>query len=267
MNHSDPIAPKRHSILQRTAGQVLGLIEAVTDGFRLGLLKPETMFLRGQRTYGAQAFFQSEAHNRSGLHGWELRAVETHFSQCRRWLVAAAGCGREVLALRKRDCEADGFECHPVFVELANRLLVKDGFPASVRLAPPDECVRDGGKYDALLVGMGAYVHIQTRDKRIAFLRQMRALARDGTPLLLSFFLRVPDARRFAVTAWIGNLFRRLLARPRLEAGDTFKKTFFRLFTPEEITEELTSAGFELVAFDLKEFPYAVAKVRGNHGS
>lgn len=252
--------------MQRTAGQVLGLIGGVADGVRLGLLKPETMFLRGQSTYGAQAFFQSEEHNRSGLHGWELRALEAHFSPCRRWLVAAAGCGREVLALRKLGYEADGFECHPDFVELANRLLVKDGFSASVRLAPPDECVRDGGKYDALIVGMGAYVHIQTRAKRISFLRQMRALAHDGTPLLLSFFLRVP-ARRFAMTAWIGNLFRRLLSRPRLEAGDTFKKTFFRLFTPEEITEELTSAGFELVAFDLNEFPYAVAKVSGNLGS
>ena len=262
MNHPASIAPKPLGGLYRTGRQLLALIQAVADGFRLGLLKPETIFRLGQRAYETQTGYQSEALNRAGLHDWELRAVQTHFSHCRRWLIAAAGGGREVLALHQRGCEADGFECHSDFVDVANRLLAAEGFPASVRLAPPDECVSSGDKYDALVIGMGAYVHIQTRAKRISFLRQMRARAPAGTPLLLSFYLRPLDARRFAVTARVGNLFRRVLSRPLLETGDSFTKYFVHFFTPEEIEDELASAGFELAAFDLEEFPHAVAKVR-----
>ena len=267
MNRSDHCFPKQPSVWQRTGKQILAVRQAVAAGLRLGLMKPETIYHLGQRYYEACPIYQSEAYNRTGLHAWELRAVQTHFSKCSRCLVAAAGGGREVIALRKQGYEADGFECHPSFVELANRLLAADGFATCVRLAPPDECKTSSGNYDALIVGLGAYMHIQTREKRIAFLRQLRALAPAGAPLLLSFWLRPPGARRYNVTVMVGNLFRCLLSRPRLEAGDNFTTYFVHHFTPEEIAGELTNAGYDLVAFNLDEHPHAIAMVRRNPDS
>jgi hypothetical protein len=98
---------------------------------------------------------------------------------------------------------------------------------------------------------------IQGRHKRIALLRKMRAQVGTGTPLLISFFFRSPDARQFFVTEMIGNTLRRLLGREMIELGDALEPEYVHYFTQGEIAGELKDGGFVLEYY--REEPYGHA--------
>ena len=164
------------------------------------------------------------------------------------------------MALKKLGYEVDGFECNSKLVDLANTLLNEEKLPGQVELAPMDRCPDIEGKYDGLIVGWGAYGHIQDSDQRVAFLRQLRDLASAGSPLLLSFFVRKDKGpRRFLVTALVGNLIRIITLRKRLDMGDMVPSSFVHYFTEEEIASELERADYQSVFFDTWQYGHAVA--------
>ncbi len=229
-------------------------------GFWLGVFDKESIQMITRHYYDNQEKYLDEDYNRSGLFEWEKRAINDQFGECRRLLVAGAGGGREVLALKKLGYEVDGFECNSKLVDLANALLNEEKLPGQVELAPMDRCPDIEGKYDGLIVGWGAYGHIQDSDQRVAFLRQLRDLASAGSPLLLSFFVRKDKGpRRFLVTALVGNLIRSITLRKRLEMGDTVTSSFVHFFTEEEIDSELERADYQSVFFDTWQYGHAVA--------
>lgn len=237
--------------------------EAVWMGARLGGLTREGIHRLDERYYGGDGpriDYAGEAHNTRGLFAWEAPAVERFFADRRKLLVMAAGGGREVLALRRMGFEADGYECHPGLAAAATELLARHGHPGPVGVVPRDEAPRTEARYDGVIVGWSAYMLIQGRARRIAFLRGVRDLVGPGAPILLSFFYRDGSAHRHA---WIGrtaNALRRLLGREAVEEGDILDPNFIHLFTEVEIRDELREGGFDCVFYSTEGTGHAVGR-------
>jgi hypothetical protein len=232
------------------------LLRAVFSGIWLGLLRRETLLKINGDYYSSSKRYGDPNYNRSGLLPWESAMIAEYFQNCKRLLLVGAGGGREVLALRQLGYEVHGFECNSDLVRVANALLRGEA-TARVQFAPPDTCPTFQATYDGLIVGWGAYMLIQGRDHRTALLRKMRAHVGVGSPLLVSFFFRSPEARRFFVTTTVGNALRRLLRRGNIELGDALEPEYVHYFTQEEIAEELREGGFALEYY--REDPYGHA--------
>ena len=91
-------------------------------------------------------------------------------------------------------------------------------------------------------------MHVMGRRRRVAFLKGLRAHVKDGGPILVSFFTRPPNARRFRVVTMIGNRLRWALGRERLELGDYTDTNYVHCFTEPEIAPELSADGCLLEA-------------------
>jgi len=234
---------------------------ACFHGVWLGVLSREEMYQAGQKTYGrGKGSYTKPDWNRKGLFDWEEEAVSKYFSSCRSILVAAGGGGREVFALRKKGYEADGFDCNPRLVETAQRFFRKEGMPARYSLAQPDRCPESGKIYDGLIVGWGGYTHMQGRDRRIAFLREMRSQCRNGSPILVSFFSVAHTSRlELKVTYLTARAVRAILCREQIVFGDSLNLNgYAHYFTREEIASELADGGFRLVHYSEEGNPHAI---------
>ena len=234
------------------------LLDACLVGFWLGVLKRETLYGLDEGYYSAQAMYCDEAYNCQGLWPWERAVIDRYFQSRQRLLVTSVGGGREVLALRRLGYTVDGFECHPRFVACANRLLQKAGYAPDVELAPRDQCPPGAKIYDGLIVGWGAYMLIQGRGRRIAFLKKLRLRVKAGAPVLLSFFHRTGTSRRFKVIVGVGNALRSMLGRDRLCLGDDLRPNYVHHCSREEIMAELQQSGFELVFYATESYGHAV---------
>jgi hypothetical protein len=235
------------------------LFKACLNGFWLGILDNQTLHDIDRHYYDEnKRTYCSDKYNKSGLRSWEKAVTDEYFQTRERLLMVGVGGGREVLALRKLSYEVDGFECHPELLEYANDLLEREGLAPSVMLAPRDQCPAVGPVYDGAIVGWGAYMLIQGREKRIGFLRQMRSQVKEGSPVLLSFFTRSYDSLYFRLVRAIANGFRRALRRDRLETGDDLAPNYVHYFTEKEIAAELREAGFEIRFYSDKQYGHAV---------
>jgi hypothetical protein len=225
------------------------LMNGILGGVGLGLLARNDLHAISERAYGGMGTYRDEGYNRSGLWTWEERAIEHHFGACSRILVAAAGGGREVLALRRRGLVVDGFEAHPALVAYASELLAREGSGDPIRQAPWDACPEYETRYDGAIVGWGAYMHIRGRERRVAFLRQLRNQLETGSPLLLSFLGVKRFSRWMRLAAAIGNPLAQVTRRERVEVGDWMEPDYKHHFTRDELQRELAEGGFEMAAY------------------
>lgn len=234
------------------------------EGIWLGLFDHAGLDRLSIRQYGQSGAldrYLDDQHNRSGLFGWEADAVHSFFPSGARVLVAAAGGGREILALRKLGYRADGFDCQPDLAAIARKLLQQEHLDGVVLDAAPDEIPPNSGGYEALIVGWGAYIHIIGRANRIRFLRDFASSAQAGAPVLLSFFPRSPNARRYDAIQRIASFTRRMrLSGDRVEVGDVLDGTFDHYFTESEIKSELSEAGLSVEHYAETPFAHLVAR-------
>jgi hypothetical protein len=253
-----PRAVRSYFRARERLGKVHSLLDACFAGVWLGLLDAKALHALDGVYYDQEKMYCHDAYNRRGFWAWEQEMVDSYFQPCKRILVGSAGGGREILALARRGYAVDGFECNPTFVAYANALLEKEGLPPSVRHVARDATPKATAAYDGIIVGWSGYMLIQGRARRIAFLRQLRTLTRDGAPLLVSFFARTGIERRFKVITAIGNAFRHLLGRERLQLGDDLDPNYVHYFTKAEIASEFEAAGFGLAYFGTRGYGHAV---------
>jgi hypothetical protein len=257
------------------------LAEAAFTGFWLGILGDRSLADVDDTMYRRSATYRDDAYNRSGLFAWEAEAVESYFGDARRLMLIGAGGGREVLALAKMGYTVDGYECNPALVSTAAALLSAEygtstsdrvsgesegatvlageiGGPAPLPRRPGaasvtplsrDEVPAAGGPYDGAIMGWSAYMLIPGSERRIRFLRRLRALMGDGAPLLLSFYTRDGDPPRLHRIARTANALRRLLRREPVDLGDDLSPNRVHRFTEPEVARELREAGFTLLHF------------------
>src|SRR5262249_14907561 len=117
---------KCFEVADRWFSRCVRLTTAVHEGFWLGLLSASDLNAVTAESFAGSKYFSSAEHNLSGLFNWETSAVNRYFRQGSRILVAAAGAGREVLALRKIGFEAEGFDCSPELVRASEGIFEQE---------------------------------------------------------------------------------------------------------------------------------------------
>ena len=237
-------------------------LNACFIGFWLGILSRNNLYSIDSVYYDTEKQYTNDKYNLRGFWTWETRVIEKHFQSCKSLLVAGVGGGREVLALRKMGYQTDGFECNPNLAEFANQFLKRQGFETNIEVVMRDRCSTTNKLYDGLIIGWGAYMLIQGRKHRIEFLKNMRKKTKYNAPILLSFFCHYQLRKYHYLIANIGNLFRVIFGRERIEPGDSLVPNYVHIFTKEEIAYELNEAGFELTEYCTQGYGHAVGIAR-----
>ncbi|HEY7768251.1 class I SAM-dependent methyltransferase [Longimicrobium sp.] len=225
------------------------LLNAVHTGVWLGVLSRETMQEVDEAHFATAGSYNDEAHNLRGLFDWEAGAIADFFAGRRTIGVIGAGAGREVIALSRQGFHVEGFECNPGLVAYAGDLLPRHGCQAAVRLIARDAAPAGAGPYDGIVVGWSAYMLIAGRERRIRFLRDLRPLLTEGSPVLLSFFTRPDHSPRLALIFRVARLLRRVLRREPPALGDDLTPMLVHRFDEAELVSELAEAGFTLARF------------------
>jgi len=235
--------------LERLLLWIHNAITALIQGLSLGLMSNEQLERLTERRYLQQAaHYSREFHLNSGLFVWEREAVRRYFPPKGRILVAAAGAGREMIALADSGFTVDGFDCCAPLVESGQCALRKHHIDAKLAYAPPSTVPVCGSRYDAVLVGFSGYMYIPGRARRIRFLCGLRDFLNPGAPMMVSFVEGLPGRRR-VWTARIGSVIRGLRHAEPVEEGDCLKSGFQHHFDRQQILSEMNDAGMELVFF------------------
>jgi hypothetical protein len=222
---------------------------AMLQGLLLGLLSYDQLErLTEQRYLRRYARYSDESYLNSGFFIWEQEAIRRHFPPGGRILVAAAGAGREMLALADSGFRVDGFDCCGPLVESGQNTLRKHHLDAKLVYAPPSSVPECGGHYDAVLVGFSGYMYIPGRARRVRFLRGLRKFLNPGAAVMVSFMEGIPGRRR-VWTARIGSAIRRLRRAELVEEGDCLRAGFQHHFVRQQILSEMKEAEIELVYF------------------
>lgn len=236
-------------------------LQALHQGWWLGWLDHRDLDDLARRQYARWPRYRDDTYNTSGLTRWEADAVRAHFPAEGAILVAAAGGGREVVALARLGYRVEGFDCVEALVACGRETLMRFGVNARLELAPPGGIPEGLGHHVGAIVGWGGYMHIPGRGARIAFLRGLRRHVDAGAPLLVSFFTRTGPSRRLVWTQRIARALRRLRRSPDpVEYGDTLDRTFDHLFTEDEIAQEMKAADFALVSYAETPYGHAVGR-------
>ena len=234
-------------LTDRCLARLVRLLGAVYQGFWLGCLTADDLNAVTANYFDKSRLYASAEHNLSGFFAWEAPLVERHFQPGSRILVAAAGGGREVLALRKAGFDAEGFECSLPLIEASWQIFDQLGETRELIYCPPDAGPAGPPTYGGLVVGWGAYTNIPTRQRRVSFLAALRRRALPRAPVLLSFRTRAADSRvdRFVYRfARFSQFFMRTRSAP-VEMGDHLSLSYFHSFTRDELEAELREAGFQ----------------------
>jgi hypothetical protein len=223
----------------------------------LGLCDAAELERRTLAYYSQRTPFDQTEYLAGGLQGWEVDAVLNHFPPAGRILVAAAGGGRETLALAAMGYAPTAFDPSDHLIEKFRSLAEGQG---RVVRSDPSSVPAFGEPFDGAMIGWGGYTHIPEGERRSEFLGALAKQMKRGAPLLLSFFLRREDGWRAKTCAFAANAIRRTLGlKAAVEAGDTMTDRFEHHFTREEVAGELAAGGLRLLEFRPKPFPHAVA--------
>ena len=234
-------------------------LKAIFKGFWLGILSRRELQIIDRIYYEQTENYCDETYNKSGFLGWERRAFLRFFQSCQTILVTAIGGGREVIALNRLGFDVDGFECNRQLFEFAEKLFEQEQVEGEFHLVPPDAVWHFGKIYDGAIIGWGAYMLIQGRERRIDFLKKMRVQMSEGAPLLVSFYAHFYDEIYFKRIYRTANFFRTLLFREKVELGDELRPlSFVHWFSEAEINAEFAQAGFTLVYYSTQEYGHAV---------
>ncbi len=242
------IAPL-YFFIERLLSWIHNSTTALIQGLFLGLLTyDELESLTEQRYLRRYGRYADESYLNSGLFIWEQEAIRRFFPPGGRILVAAAGAGREMLALAGSGFKVDGFDCCVPLVESGQNTLRKHHIEAKLVYAAPSSVPESEGHYDAVLVGFSGYMYIPGRARRIRFLRDLRKFLNPGAPVMVSFTEGLPGRRR-VWTARIGSAIRMLRRAEPVEEGDWLRAGFQHHFVRQEILSEMNEADMELIYF------------------
>lgn len=244
----------------RIFNRIQTLQAATHQGIWLGVLDRDSLHEITNVKYASDKMYQATSHTCAGLWNWEREVWDRHFLNCQSVVIAAAGGGREVLALCELGVDVDGFDCCESLIAYGNGILASQGFTTRLELSQPDKFPDHSKTYDGAIVGWGGYTHMMGRDTRVCFLKQLHRHLQPGSPLLVSFRLRTGPRRDLRVIQQLAQTIRCLRGSPqRIELGDTLIDGFTHLFTQEEVSEELGTAGYRVALFGDHGLGFAVA--------
>jgi len=241
--------------------QVHRMLEALHIGFWLGFLDGDQINAVVFHHYEEADLYRTAAHNLHGFIPYEKELVKDHFNVCRSVVVAAAGGGREMIALAQTGVQVDGFECNPGLVDQCKEFLAQAGVSARILNSAPDEVPAGLRTYDGGIVGWGAFAHIVGRTRRINFLRDLKSHLHHGAPLFVSVGRRPEGSKYYAVIYQLARTIRKLRrSADAIELGDDLLNCFSHRFVESELRSELQEAGFKVIKCVEVHEIYAVAQ-------
>jgi len=232
---------------QRLLTRLTRVTQALYAGVWLGLLDAEDIDAIVQRFYEENQMYRTAEHNLAGFFPWESEIISENFGACRSVVVAAAGGGREMIALAQTGVGVDGFECNPGLVAKCQEFLSQAGVAGRILQSEPDEVPSGLQTYDGAIVGCGALGHISSRTNRVKFLKDLKTHLVSGAPLLLSVGRRPQGSRYHGVIYQIARAIRLLRGSHAPEVGDDPLDLYTHRFTEAEVNSELRDAGFAVV--------------------
>ncbi len=240
---------KCFEVADRWLNRLVRLTNAMHEGFWLGCLNADELNAVTAERFDQSQYYASTEHNLSGFFEWEKSVLDRFFRRGSRILVAGAGGGREVLALRKAGFDAEGFDCSLPLVRASEQIFDRLGESKFVTFCEPDVVPPGPRIYDGLIVGWAAYTHIPTKARRVAFLQALNQRALPNSRLLISFFARHGSPSDQVLVHWMARLCRFVLRgrKEPLELGDRISfARFVHSFTTDEVEDELRTAGFRV---------------------
>jgi hypothetical protein len=229
---------------------VQGGSRAVFEGFWLGILPESVADITTVASYGEGEQYTSDAWVDSGFQFWEDLAISRYFPAEGKVLVAAAGGGREMIALARAGYRVDGFECSLPMVEAGRKALRERGIDALLEWAPPSAVPQLSEHYDAAIIGWNAWSYIVPAARRQAFLRSIQAYLIEGAPVLISFGM---IGSRGGIAEWTPRIANFVLfitfRRGRFDTGVSFPTRPRQDFTEKRVRGELLEAGFAAEAW------------------
>jgi ubiquinone/menaquinone biosynthesis C-methylase UbiE len=238
---------------------------AIHEGMWLGLLRENSLQKVTADCYARDGVFGSEEHNRRGLLNWEQAAIERFFPTRSKVVIAAAGGGREALAMVAQGFDVVAFDPDARLIEQCRkRLTTEQTQRLTLMPAPPNAVPAFAhATFDAGIVGWGALTHMTSSAVRMAFLRSFAALLKPGAPALISFHLRPPQSRADSLREAIAKGVAAITFGRQPQPGDRFRieetSSFLHLFTPEEVKTEIESSGFSVTHFAATPEAHVVA--------
>jgi len=225
-------------------------VQALFEGFWLGLLPDSVTDIISQRSYKIGSAYTGSAYLDSGFKFWEQIAVSRFFPKGGKVLVAAAGGGRELIALAHAGYIPNGFECCRPMVSAGNQALSERGIDSRIQWVPPCRIPEITGAYDAAIIGWNGYSYISPPQRRIAFMGSLLPYLRPGSPVLVSVAMRTLNSGSATWTPRIANSVRILTFRaPVFTTGGGFPGRPRHQFTRDQLEAELSAAGFLPAAF------------------
>jgi hypothetical protein len=235
-------------------------LQAVYQGVIPPLLGYDRLHKLNTLIYKHESLYFSENYNTRGFWPWEQEAIGEYLSPARRFLVLAAGAGREVIALLSKGIEVDAWECNEKLRAYGNILLEKNNF--SCRISPmarslfpvmPNDRI-----YNFCIIGWGAYCQIFPREYRIQLLTQCK-IAVNG-PVLISY---LPVYCREGKSKILWSLARKFIMLMPWSFKDVHSDIFiyphgiYEGINDEKIKSEAAKAGYDVRM--TKNSPYAHA--------
>jgi SAM-dependent methyltransferase len=136
-----------------------------------GTLDRQTLREGITRTWGE--FSRSEAEILSGLLSWEKPWFERVLKPTDHILLVGCGTGRDLVALLKLGYRVDGVDPSARALDLARRMLERDGLSADLYTATI-ETFAPPGRFDAVIFSWFCYSYIPERDARVDALRNVK---------------------------------------------------------------------------------------------
>ncbi len=204
------------------------------------------------QAYGRMPIFSEDNHNRQ-LFDWEAKAIDTQFPIApANVLVAAAGGGREMLALIERGFKVAGFDPHPDFIQSAKKRLSPENVCALEvagyeELLNGIESIDAAAPYDAILLGWGSLAHVGEDETRRRLFQRLHELCPKG-PLLLSW-LSPPQLDRTRRKTR-RRLQRNKILPERIRDHYDTHLGFIHLFDEGEIRQLAQENGYRIVLYD-----------------
>src|SRR5690606_15793370 len=129
----------------------------------LGLLSEKALAAIDKAVYDTRRSYRDPEHNQRGFFPWEEEAMRLYFGGCRRIMVLAAGGGREVIALRRRGIEAEGWECNERLLTSGLKLLSGLGMPPVLHPMHRNTAPEGVGMWDGVILGWSMYMLVPGR--------------------------------------------------------------------------------------------------------
>lgn len=229
-------------------------LDAFFSGLWLGIMGRKSLEFSDELYYNGSKSYFNDRYNESGFFGWEKPVIEKHFKDAKNIIIIASGGGREILALSKMGFSVEGYECNPYLVKYGNSLLKKNQVKAEIKLLPRNSVPDEQKQYDGLIIGWGAYSHMEGMGIRKSFLNELKPFMHESSRLMISFLYVTQRSKRDKIVVKVSNFFRTFSRKFRTEPGDRLEPDFIHYFMEDEIKSEITEAGFRIIDFSKDEY-------------